>query len=320
VPARALCAVLPAALLLAIAAAPARAAEYDIAIGPGNQYRPAELTVAPGDTVNWAANATHPLVFDGEAGEYTTPTTRTLTAAGTVAFHCRVHGGSGMTGVVTVSNAPNAPPVLTLARETPAPVAGEPVAFFAEASDPDGDAVQIDWDLDGDGAFELSDYGPVATETYAAAGTRTVAARAVDARNASTVASLSFDVAPAPGRGPDGGPAGAGPGGGGGTNADTVAPTLRHLAVPRSVRVRALRRRGVRIRVTPSEDGTLTATLRDRRGRRLGRARAPAQAGERATLRIRARRARPGTLRLRIVVADAAGNRTVVTRTLVARG
>jgi plastocyanin len=316
VPARALCAVVPAALLLAAAPAPARAAMYDIGIGPGNVYRPAALTVAPGDTVRWAASATHPLVFDGEAGEYTAPTTRTLSTVGTVAFHCRVHGGSGMTGVVTVSA--NAPPAIALALETATPVAGEPVAFFATASDPDGGAVRIDWDLDGDGTFELPDYGPVATAEYAA-GPRTVAARAVDPQGASTTASLSFDVAPARSEGAGGGPAGAGPTGGGGTNADSVAPTLRHLAVARAIRVRALRRRGVRIRLTASEDATLTATLRDARGRRVGRARAPAEAREPVTLRLRARRARPGALRLRIVVADAAGNRAVITRTLRAQ-
>ena len=302
-----------AAFLLALSAAPAAAAEHQIGIVPVNQYSPATLTVAPGDTVHWEASGTHPLHFDGESDAYTSAYTRTLNAPGTLAFYCGMHGGPGgmgMSGVITVQASANAPPTISLARETASPSAGEPVAFRATASDPEGQPVRIDWDLDGDGTFERIDGGATASSRYAA-GSHTVTARAVDPAGASAQASLTFTV--------PGGPGGTGPGGGGsGGGSDTAAPTLR-VKVAREVALRTLRRRGVRVRLTPSEDGTLAATLRDAAGRRLGRATAPARAGVRTTLRVRARRAKPGQVKLRITATDRAGNRRAVTRTLRVR-
>jgi plastocyanin len=310
VPAHPLRGVLLAAVLVAPSAASAAADEHEIAIGPGNTYSPSTLTVAAGDTVRWAATTFHPLRFEGEAGQYTTPYSRTLTAPGTLRFFCANHGAQGMTGAITVVAA-NAAPVIALARETAEPVAGQPVAFRATASDPDGQSVRIDWDLDGDGTFERIDGGPSATASYVA-GAHTATARAVDPAGASAQSSVTFTVGAGPGGtgGSGGGPGGTGPAGG-----DTAAPRLR-VAVARNVSLRTLRRRGIRVRLTPSEDGTLAATLRTARRRQLGRATAPARAGERATLRVRARRARPGRLKLRLTATDRAGNRTTVTRTL----
>ncbi len=99
---------------------------------------------------------------------------------------------------------------------------------------------------------------------------------------------------------------------------DTLAPTVR-VSAPRELSVRRLRRRGVRVSLTPSEDGRLVAELRNRAGRRLARATADAYAGVATALRLRAPRARAGRLTLRIVAVDAAGNRTRVTRRLIAR-
>ena len=75
-----------------------------------------------------------------------------------------------------------------------------------------------------------------------------------------------------------------------------------------------MRRRGVRVRVTPSENGRLVAELRTRSGRRLARATAEAHAGDETALRLRPSRVRAGRLTLRIVAIDTAGNRTVVKR------
>jgi plastocyanin len=304
-----------AALLLGSSAASAAADEYDIAIGPGNQYTPRALTVVPGDVVRWQASSVHPLRFDGEPGQYTMQHTRTLDAPGTLAFYCGQHGGpggEGMSGVITVQAPQNAPPVISLARETPSPSENEPVAFRATASDPEGQPVRIDWDLDGDGAFERVDAGAAVSSRYAAGG-HTVTARAVDPGGASGQASLAFAVAA--GAGPTGGaPGGGGPGGAG----DTTAPTVR-VRVAREVALRTLRRRGVRVRLRPSEDGRLAARLHDAAGRRLGRAAAPARAGEPTTLLVRARRAKPGRVELRVVATDRAGNRRIVSRTLRVR-
>jgi hypothetical protein len=56
--------------------------------------------------------------------------------------------------------------------------------------------------------------------------------------------------------------------------------------------------------------------LRNNRGRSVGRATGQADAGKAAVLRVRARRAKPGHLTLRIKALDAAGNRKTVKRSL----
>jgi PKD domain len=289
-------AVLSAALLLA--------ATHDIGIGPSNTYSPKSLRVAAGDTVRWEANDTHPLVFeDGGGGPYTSNQERILDKPGTVAFYCDEHGGpggAGMSGAVTV----NAPPTIAIERAG-ALRAGEPVSFRAAASDPDGDPLRIDWDLDGDGTFERPAAGATVSATYAA-GPHTVGARATDDLGASATATHTFTV-----------PA-AGGGGGDTPGGDDQAPRVEASA-PDSIRARKLRRRGVRVTVMPSEDGRLVVELRNRRGRRLARKTADAQAGEATTLRLRPERIKPGRLRLRIVATDRAGNRTVLKRALVAK-
>jgi plastocyanin len=296
-------AVVSAALVLA-------AASHDIGVtgnSPANfAYAPATLRVAAGDTVTWTASTTHPLVFDAGGGPYTSDHTRVLNAPGRVAFYCQNHGaagGVGMSGTVTV----NASPTIAIERLT-APRAGEPVSFRATASDPDGDPLSIDWDLDGDGMFERVAAGANVSASYAA-GPHTVGARATDDLGASATATHAFTV-----------PAGGGGGGtpGGGTAGDDQAPRVKALA-PDSIRMRKLRRRGVRVTVTPSEDGRVVVELRNRRGRRLARETADAHAGEATTLRLRPERVRPGRLRLRIVAIDRAGNRTVLKRALVAK-
>jgi plastocyanin len=293
-------AVLSAALVLA-------ATTHDIGIGSGNTYSPKTLRVAVGDTVRWAASADHPLVFDSAPSQaYTTTQQRTLTAPGTIAFHCQIHRDSGMTGTVTV----DAPPTIAIERQTAVPRAGEPVAFLANASDPEGKPVRIDWDMDGDGAFERADAGAAASASFAA-GSHTVRARVTDDLGASATASHTFTV-------PDTGGGGGGGPGGGGTSADKEAPRLDARA-PDSIRARKLRRRGVRVKLTPSEDGRLVVVLRNRSGRRLARATADARAGSETILRLRPERVKPGRLRLRIVAIDEAGNRKTLTRRLVVR-
>ncbi len=294
------------------------ATTHDIATTPANTYSPQGLRVAQGDTVRWVANGTHPLVFDGEVGgPYVSGThERTLDEAGHVPFHCNVHGaagGGGMSGIVTVG-AVNDPPAIAVQRDTAAPALGKPVAFHAVASDPERLALRIDWDMDGDGTFERMAAGASVTGTYAA-GAHTVTARATDDLGAVTAASHSFTVPAAdPGTAPP--PSGdPPPAGSGAAPPDTLAPTLT-VGAPRALTVAKLRRRGVRVRLTPSEDGLLVVELRSRSGRRLARASATAHARETTTLRIRARRAKVGRATLRIVAIDLAGNRRTVRRGL----
>lgn len=287
------------------------ATTFDIHTTASNTYSPQGLRVAPGDTVRWDASTTHPLVFDEEGDtQYTSNQQRTLDVEGSVRFHCAVHGGQGMTGLVTVGSS-NEPPAIAVQRETALPAAGQPVAFRAVASDPERLPLRIDWDLDGDGAFEGVDAGASASGAYEP-GQYTVSARATDDLGATAISSHTFTV-PAPAAGSGSPPPGAAT-----TPSDTLAPLLS-VRAPRSLSVRRLRRRGVPVTLTPSEDGSLVVELRTRHGRRLARATAPARAGHATVLRVRAKRARPGRLRLRIVALDRAGNRRTVTRRLTAK-
>jgi len=82
--------------------------------GPlGFHYSPSEVTIQPGDTVEWQGDfSMHPLVSDdglwpthnsGSAFTHTFPTT------GTFLFHCNVHGlpgGVGMSGKIIVKELP----------------------------------------------------------------------------------------------------------------------------------------------------------------------------------------------------------------------
>lgn len=288
-------------LLLALAAT-----SYDIRTTSLNTYSPSALQVNQGDTVRWQASSKHPLVFDDAPSvPYTTTQERTLDAPGVVAYHCAVHVSSGMAGTVSV----NGLPTVAIVRETASPGAGQPVSFHATASDPDGTVARIDWDLDGDGSFERT--GATAGAGFDA-GTHTVRARAVDNLGASATASHTFAVAGAVGGGGGGG-GGAPPG----SYGDIRAPDLS-AHWPKSVRIGKLRRRGVKLTLTASEDGRFVAVLANRTGRRLGRKTADALAGQRTVMRVRARRAKPGRLKLRIAAIDLAGNRTTIVRRLIA--
>jgi plastocyanin len=100
-----------AALLAALAAAPAaRAATHDVAVGD-NFFQPADLTVASGDTVKWTfgglsahtvtSSSSAPEQFDSEQRTATDPPfEHTFMAPGTYNYFCELH--FGMNGVVRV--------------------------------------------------------------------------------------------------------------------------------------------------------------------------------------------------------------------------
>ena len=272
-------------------------ATYEIRTGDSPTYGPEGLRVMAGDTVRWSATERHPLAFDGEpGGPYTSGFyERTLTAPGQIAFYCTQHGapgGAGMSGLVTVGDA-NEPPTVTLERTG----AG---SFRALAADPERIALRLAWDLNGDGVFEIANGGVSASATYGP-GTHTVRVRVTDDLGLSAVARIEFTIpgppaAPAPQPTPPALPAPE--------PVATVPSASLQAAVPAAIRRATLRRRGLRVTVTPAANGPVTAELRDARGRRLARATRAARAGVVLTLRLRAPRARAGRLRLLVTGAD----------------
>lgn len=82
-----------------------------------NFYRPASVTIRPGDVVQWnnIGTSIHPTVSDSSPALWSTfiisPTSPTFTSqplntVGTFAYHCSAH--TGMNGSITVSSAPQA--------------------------------------------------------------------------------------------------------------------------------------------------------------------------------------------------------------------
>ncbi|MFN7941025.1 MAG: Calx-beta domain-containing protein [Thermoanaerobaculia bacterium] len=110
--------VLALALGAAALAAPALATGHSVTAGPGTSFSPKNLTITAGDTVTWTnVGGTHNVAADdgsfrcangcdgmGGNGNPATGWSFTLTfnSAGSIPYHCEVHGGSGMTGTITV--------------------------------------------------------------------------------------------------------------------------------------------------------------------------------------------------------------------------
>lgn len=61
-------------------------------------------------------------------------------------------------------------------------------------SDPEGDAIRYDWDIDGDGNYELKKAGPTPTNRYTDSGTTTVRLRATDEYGASDTDTVNVEV------------------------------------------------------------------------------------------------------------------------------
>jgi PKD repeat protein len=87
---------------------------------------------------------------------------------------------------------PNQPPLASFTVTPQTAVAGQQVSLADTSTDPDGTVDARAWDLDGDGAFDDAT-GPLATVTYATAGTRTVGLRVTDSGglSASTTRAVS---------------------------------------------------------------------------------------------------------------------------------
>jgi plastocyanin len=288
-------------------------------------YAPSAVRILPGDQVTFTGDAgatfaDHPLRFDDpffgqeDAGA---SASRTFPARGVFTWHCAIHGPSGMTGKVSVTE--NHLPVADFSASATSVATGTTVSFDADlSSDPDfdhGQTLNYSWDLDGDGIDDPGITSPQTEATFTNTSTtpRTVSVRLtatdtnsdeVGPESATRVRTITIAPATAPPLAPTAGPA------------DTSAPAVTfHL--PKKATVASK----LRLAFSSTEAGSATATLKAG-SKRLGRAKATYAAAGRHVLTVKLSKAARRLLRrgrkvsLTLVVADAAGNRRTLRRTL----
>jgi plastocyanin len=129
---------LAAAVLLLLAAAPAAATNFTVVTDSPYGYTPANLTITVGDSVTWqntsqgyhnvhaddnsfrCANGCDGDGHGGNGDPSYNPWQFTLTFAnaGTVPYHCDIHGSMGMVGTITVNAAAGSPGSLSFTQAT----------------------------------------------------------------------------------------------------------------------------------------------------------------------------------------------------------
>lgn len=87
----------------------------------------------------------------------------------------------------------NIAPRVSIVATTNRPVPGQRAAYIAQATDPDGEVTRVEWDTDGDGRYD--DASGFSARVPLAAGTRTLAVRAIDETGARTRGTLVVRVA-----------------------------------------------------------------------------------------------------------------------------
>ncbi len=97
---------------------------------------------------------------------------------------------------VQEAGAPNMPPTARFSVTPPAPAIGQQATFNgAASSDPEGPIARFQWDLDGDGTFEVnSGRNPTTSTSYAVPGEKLVSLRVTDARGASATLRRAVNV------------------------------------------------------------------------------------------------------------------------------
>ena len=199
--------VVVAAVIVAAAVVPAAAPA-----APGDQQLRASFTWSPerpaaGEQVTFTSTSTssRPIAsqrwdldddgeFDDGEGE---TVTWTFAQSGSARVRLRVEDAAEVNVAEHMVAVANRPPSASFTLSPENPVPGDTVTFTSTASDADGSIKSQAWDLDGDGDYDDAE-GPVATRTFAAAGTYTVALLVVDNRNATGTWFVTFVVAPPP--------------------------------------------------------------------------------------------------------------------------
>jgi len=336
----------------AAVAALALGALPDLAVADPNisfryaSYSPNVVRINPGQAVTWTGDAgatfgltSHPLRFADASiapqSDNSSSTTRTFTRVGRFSFFCANHQQFNMAGSVLVTA--NHPPVPHFNAPSSA-TTGVPVAFDGSGSnDPDpGQSLTYAWDFDGDGATDQTAPGPTASFSYSRAGTYTATLKVTDSNaepsigpdSATTTRQITVTGATVT-------PAGSVPGLAGApdlaadglvTDLGVVGDDDLSVRLAGSTRSRAVRARGLAIRVTATEHAVATATLTVR-SHVIGRAKVRLRADGPRIVRIKLNRRGHALLarharvraRLRIVLDDTDGTGTTRTRVITLR-
>jgi PKD repeat protein len=140
--------------------------------------------------------AEHRWYFDGDSTpDATGPVVvRQFALPGTHAVRLEVVDDKGSSHVVT-KDVPveNRPPTASFEISSATPPTLEAVSFTASATDPEGQPLAYQWDLDNDGAYPDA-VGPTAQRTYPKSGAQTVKLYVVDSQNAVAEATRTFVV------------------------------------------------------------------------------------------------------------------------------
>jgi PKD repeat protein len=183
-----------ALLMVALVAPSAKAVDYDFSVSPNppNEDQTTTFTVvpapAPGVNVAWDVTAEQGFERTGPVATHVYP------EPGPARVRMRVTG-DGPQQTVTKNFLVNGAPEIDFTFFPADPLAGEGVAFAADATDAEGDDVTLKWDFgDGEDAG-----GATATHSYAAAGTYAVVLTATDAHGAVATRSRDVTVAADPG-------------------------------------------------------------------------------------------------------------------------
>jgi plastocyanin len=108
--------------------------DQTVQVGPGMTFSPANVTVAPGDTVTWNFNELHTSTSDSQIGPETWDSgqlssgtfSHTFNTPGTYPYYCFIHsspGGTLMNGVVEVSGVGATPTPTATSPTQPTPTA-----------------------------------------------------------------------------------------------------------------------------------------------------------------------------------------------------
>ncbi len=107
-----------------------------------------------------------------------------------------MHNGTVDSNIATVNitiNAVNDPPIVTLSANPISSIAPLLVDFTANAYDTDGVITIYEWDLNGDGTFEITDTTSTVSYTYSSPGTYKAKVQVTDNNGAQAV-SNAIDI------------------------------------------------------------------------------------------------------------------------------